>query len=117
VYYGEYQPRLTRENMTEAQMVNISQEGALFECDKIFKKDELLTLEINLIGWQNFKMRKMQDTLGIDMSGALRVNATVVWWSEINKEKYQIGVQFANIRAHDRDILKEYISKRVIFEL
>jgi len=117
VYCGEYMPRITREHMLKAHMQNISQAGALFECEKSFDIGELLILEVNLVGWQNFRQRRNQGAQDMGKTDCLRVNATVVRTVEFNPNKYHIGVQFSNIRAQDHEILKDYISKRILFQL
>lgn len=117
VYYGEYRPRLERKDMYDAQMLNMCMEGALFECSHAFDPDELLTLEINLIGWQHFQNRQKQTIHDQVITGSLRVAAEVIRVVPIAEKQYHIGVHFLNLRSQDKDILAEYIKKRVIFEL
>jgi hypothetical protein len=103
--------------MFPASMVDISLEGALIEVEKEIPVGEFLTFEINLIGWQHFqtnKLRSLSDTVRTD---CLRVNATVLRVQKVMNNKFQIGVRFENIKAYDRDILHEYITKRILFKL
>lgn len=117
LYCGEYKPRLERKDMQDANMVNISMEGALFECRCSFEQNELLTIEINLIGWQHFQNRQKKTIEDKTVTGSLRLAAEVVRNVKVGEKKYHIGVRFLNLRAQDQEILKDYIKKRVMFEL
>ena len=117
VYYNEYQPRLDRESMLKADLVNISLGGALIECEKKFVIGELVILEVNLIGWQHFHAKKSKGFQGLGRSDCLRVNATVVRTEDVSERKFRMGLKFEAIKSHDQEILREYISKRAIFEL
>jgi c-di-GMP-binding flagellar brake protein YcgR len=117
VYCGEYRPRLEKKDMQAAEMLNISMEGALFESARAFPLAELLTIEMNLIGWQHFQARQKTTIDDKTITGSLRVAAEVVRIVELNESKYHIGIKFLNLRAQDQEILKDYIKKRVMFEL
>jgi len=117
VYYNEYQPLLKRDNMFKAELLNISEEGALLECDEEVALEELVSLEMNIIGWQHFYEKKYKGMTEIGKSDCLRVSATVKRVQKSANNKYRVGIYFSNIKAQDKEVLREYISKRVIFEL
>ncbi len=110
-YYNEYQPLLSREKMFQGELINISEEGALLLADTDVPLEELLTLDISIIGWQHFYAKKYSSMADYVKNDSLRVNATVRRVTPAPNNKFRVGVHFTHIKAQDKDVLKEYISK------
>jgi hypothetical protein len=103
--------------MLAAQMCNISQNGALFECSRTFDIGELVVLEMTLEGWQRIYVQTHGSPAQIGDPDSLRVNGIVVRTVEVEEKKHHIGISFAHIKGPDLETLREYIAKRLIFEL
>lgn len=90
---------------------NISAGGICFAVSQPYAPGDLLSLQINLTGWQHHKTSVaavIDDDLAI---APLTVVAKVAWCQALNDgQRHDIGVTFENIYEDDFQALKRYLS-------
>jgi hypothetical protein len=90
---------------------NISAGGICFAVPQPFDPGDLLSLEINLTGWQRHKSSYaavIDDELAL---APLTAVAKVAWCrAQADTRHYEIGVIFENIYEDDYEALKKYLA-------
>ena len=102
---------LTDEAPVEAVGRNISAGGICFTVPQSYEPGDLLSLRINLTGWQRHK-RSYAAVIDDDLAMApLTAVAKVAWCrSQNGTPNFEIGVIFENIYEDDYQALKKYLS-------
>jgi len=90
---------------------NISAGGVCFAVPQPYQPGDLLTLEVNLTGWQRHK-NSVATVIDDELAMApLTAVAKVAWCRALaDSQRYEIGVTFENIYADDYQALKRYLS-------
>lgn len=98
---------------TKAQEVAISKDispkGICFRTTGFFEPGTLLTLKINLTGWQTYK-RKLAVVLEEELSQPLNSLAEVVWCRDDGGGGKDVGVKFVNIHEDDYNALVKMLT-------
>jgi hypothetical protein len=102
---------MTEDETVEGVGKNISAGGVCFAVSQPYAPGDLLSLEINLTGWQRHKSSVatvIDDALAM---APLTAVAKVAWCRERkDAQRYDIGVTFENIYADDYQALKKYLA-------
>lgn len=90
---------------------NISAGGVCFAVPQPYEPGDLLSLQVNLTGWQHHKSSYaavIDDALAM---APLTAVAKVAWCrAKTDTQNYDIGVTFENIYEDDFKALKKYLS-------
>ena len=113
VFVGPYKPMLRREEMQKTDLVDISLGGVCFMFAEELPVDKMVILEIELVGWQYFMVKKYKEYARNAKSLNLRVNANIIRAQLTKNGTYKIGAQFINMKAQDQDVLNEYMKQRL----
>jgi c-di-GMP-binding flagellar brake protein YcgR len=102
---------LTDETPVNAVGKNISAGGICFAVPQSYEPDDLLSLRINLTGWQRHKS-SYAAVIDDDLAMAPLTAVAKVAWCKVQADSsdYEIGVIFENIYEDDYQALKKYLS-------
>ena len=92
---------------------NFSAGGILIESKNKYTVGDVLTIELNLPGWRQFKSKFYEvihrhDTLPLKIVGA------VVRVEIISEGLYDIGITYSVIKEQDRKVLDKYIQRELV---
>jgi hypothetical protein len=90
---------------------NISAGGVCFTVPHPYEPDDLLSLQVNLTGWQRHKS-SYAAVIDDDVAMAPLTAVVKVAWCQTmdDTQNYEIGVTFENIYEDDFQALKKYLS-------
>lgn len=102
---------MTKDDTVKGIGKNISAGGVCFAVPHPYEPGNLLSLEINLTGWQRHK-NSVAAVIDDDVAIApLTAVAKVAWCRERpDSQGYEIGLTFKNIYEDDYQALKKYLS-------
>lgn len=97
-------------NMVEATAKNLSEDGICFSTSTLFEKNTYVNLEIDLLGWQNYRQNVSSIVDTSSLTKPLTAIGVVVWSQPINGNKeYEIGVRFHDIYEDDLRAFSTYL--------
>jgi len=91
--------------------INISAGGACFAVPQPYDPGDLLSLQVNLTGWQHHKS-SYAAVIDDELAMAPLIAVVKVAWCQVkaDTQSYDIGVTFENIYEDDFKALKKYLS-------
>ncbi|MBC2734333.1 MAG: PilZ domain-containing protein [Desulfobacteraceae bacterium] len=102
---------LTDDDAIQGVGKNISAGGVCFAVPHAYEPGDLLSLQVNLAGWQRHK-HSYAAVIDDDVAMAPLTAVVKVAWcrSQADTRGYEIGVTFENVYADDFKALKKYLT-------
>lgn len=88
---------------------NISVEGICIITPKAFANGDILSLKIDLPGWQRYKRNITAIVDDTEAAAPLTAVVEVVWCQPSSSRGYELGVKFRDIYSDDHEALKNYL--------
>jgi len=102
---------MTDDAVVEGIGKNISAGGVCFAVPQPYEPGDLLSLQVNLSGWQHHKSSYAAVIDDEVAMAPLTAVAKVAWCrAKTDTPKYEIGVTFENIYEDDFQALKKYLA-------
>ena len=93
-----------------ARSKDISPKGVCFASSSAFDPGTILTLKVNLLGWQRHKKNLAVVLDDREIGRALSALAEVVWCRPAAEGDHEVGVKFVNIPDDDYQALKRTLT-------
>jgi len=102
---------MTDDDAVQGVGKNISAGGVCFAVPHAYEPGDLLSLQVNLAGWQRHK-RSYAAVIDDDVAMAPLTAVVKVAWCRAQPDTrgYEIGVTFENVYADDFKALKKYLT-------
>jgi len=110
VEVGELSYPLSASTQEVAISKDISPRGVRFRCTSSYQAGTILTVKVNLLGWQRHKKNLAVILDDSEIGRPLSALAEVVWCRPGADDDYEVGVKFVDISDDDYQALKKMLT-------